>query len=97
MLGLVDVPSPTVFVALPLLMSIPFAIWKDECGGIVLAAACAAGAATVLYVAFLLFTVGYSPTGISIAASITLVQYGLLCLVAVAAFSWLRRKVRQGH
>ena len=94
--GLVDTPSPLLFWLLPLLISVPCAVWKDTLGGLLPAAAVAAAIATLLYVGFLIAEVGYSPTGTSIAAAFTLIPYALLCtLIAWLVSSLLNRLKRK--
>lgn len=92
---LVDTPSPLVFWLVPVLVSIPFAVWKDTFGGWLPASAVAAICATVLYLAFLISKVGYSPTGASLAAAFTFVQYVLVCAVTVGLLTLFRKAILQ--
>jgi hypothetical protein len=96
MFGLLEIPSPTLFVALPILVGVPFAFGAaGRCGSFV-ASVFAAVVASALHLAFLIFTLGFSATGMSVAAGITLVQYMLLCFVAVTGIGGLRRLIRAG-
>jgi hypothetical protein len=90
---LVDAPPLSLFLLVPLLVSIPCAVEKGRFGGLLPAAVCAAAIATVMSVAIGISIAGYGPTGTSLGAAFTLIQYLPLCLGAVACWSWLAAAV----
>ncbi len=91
---LVDTPSPLLFWLLPLLISVPLAMWKGTFGGLIPAAALAAAIATLLHIGFVVATMGYSPTGAAIAICFTLFVYTPLCVLAAWLTSALLKQLR---
>lgn len=92
---LVDAPPLLLFLLIPLIVSIPCGVAKKRFGGLLPAAACAAAIATVISVAIGISIAGYGPTGTSLAAGFTLIQYLPLCLAGVAFWSLLAGIVRR--
>jgi len=87
-LELLDPPPGLVFWLIPLGVSGATTLIRGRFGGWFGAAVVAAVLATLLYIAFVIVTVGYSPTGTSLVAFFTFMPYLMICGACVALLSF---------
>jgi hypothetical protein len=90
-----DPPPDLIFWMVPVLVSIATALRASTVVARIVASLIATIAATFIHVAYVIVTVGYSPTGTSLRLGFTFFPYLLVCAVTVLLFSLVRDKLRR--
>lgn len=91
---LIDAPPFALFLLIPLVVALPFALAAQRVGGNIAAGVLAAVTATIISVGIGVWLVGYGATGTSLAFGFTFVQYLPLCVLSVVLWVWLAGFVR---